>query len=134
MGKTLSVIALLVMALGALLFLRPSPRVPLPPPGAQNLKVGLVTIGAINAGGWSQSEYEGWKKIEKDLGAKISNTVAPSANDAFAAFRQYGSDQYNVVIGHARECFDPKTLEISAAYPQMNFLISGSERAEKNVI
>lgn len=136
MNKALGVIALLVVVLALVLWPRPSAN------GSQSgsktntaeFKVGLVTPGAINDGGWSQSAYQGLKDIEKGLNAKVSNSVAGSANEAFAAFRLYAGDNYNVVIGHASEWFDPKTLEIAQANPKTTFLISGSERAQGNLL
>jgi basic membrane protein A and related proteins len=144
MNKTVGIVALLVVILVAVLFLKPAPKESGskagPTPGNANgaaagsdFKVGLVTPGAINDGGWSQTAYEGLRKIEKELGAKVSNSVASSTNEAFAAFRLYANEKYNIVIGHASEWFDPKTQEIAAANPNTIFLISGSERADKNL-
>jgi len=136
MNKALGVIALLIVVLAIVLWPKPTAN------STQNggaasatgFKVGLVTPGAINDGGWSQSAYQGLKNIEKETGAKISNSVAGSANEAFAAFRLYAGENYNVVIGHASEWFDPKTLEIAQANPKTTFLISGSERAQGNLL
>ena len=144
MNKAVGLVVLLVVILAVVLLVQPSkkkdsdsakPGSTKEAPGETDapFKVGLVTPGAINDGGWSQTAYAGLKRIEKELNAKVSNSVASSTNEAFAAFRLYGSEKYNVVIGHASEWFDPKTQEIAAANPNTVFLISGSERAEKNL-
>jgi basic membrane lipoprotein Med (substrate-binding protein (PBP1-ABC) superfamily) len=101
--------------------------------GKPEFKVALITPGAINDKGWSQNAYEGLQKMEKDLGAKISNTVAGSPNEAFAAFRNYASQGTNLVIGHASEWFDPELIKIGKDNPKTTFLISGSEKSEDHI-
>jgi basic membrane protein A len=98
-----------------------------------DFKVALVTIGAINDGGWSQSAYEGLKKLESELGAKIANNQVKSPSEAFASMRDYAENGNQVVIGHAGEWFDPKVIEIAKDYPKTTFLISASEKAEGHV-
>ena len=68
------------------------------------------------------------------MGASVKNSVASSATEALAAFGDYASQDYNMVIGHASEWFDPKTLEIAKAHPKTTFLISGTEKAEGTVV
>lgn len=139
MNKALGVVALLIAVLAVVLLTRPT-NAPTKggataiTKGGGDFKVGLVTPGAINDGGWSQSAYGGLKEIEKNLGAKVANSVAGSTNEAFAAFRLYGGENYNAVIGHASEWFDPKTQEIAQAFPKTTFFISGSERAQGNLL
>jgi basic membrane lipoprotein Med (substrate-binding protein (PBP1-ABC) superfamily) len=87
----------------------------------------------VNDGGWSQSAYMGLQRIEKELGASTANSVAGSANEAFAAFRLYAAGGSKLVIGHASEWHDQKLLEIARAYPKTQFVIGGSECAEGNV-
>jgi basic membrane protein A len=105
-----------------------------PGKSSDSFKVGLVTPGKINDGGWSQGAYDGLKKMEKDLGASVKNTVAGSATEALAAFNDYASQDFNIVIGHASEWFDPKTIAIAKAHPKTSFLISGTEKADGNVV
>ncbi|HYF51557.1 MAG TPA: BMP family protein [Planctomycetota bacterium] len=101
--------------------------------GDTQFKAALVTPGAINDGGWSENAYKGLKKIESELGAKVSNAVAGSPTDAINAFREFAKQDTNLIIGHASEWFDPQTLEIAKARPKSTFLISGSENAQDNV-
>jgi len=100
---------------------------------AADFKVALVTPGAVTDGGWSQSAYDGLQKIQKELGASVSNAVAASPADAFDAFRDYSGQDYSLIIGHASEWYDPQTLKIAAAHPKTTFLISGGENAKDNV-
>ena len=140
MGKALGVIVLLAALLGVILLLPSSTHAPSPAnPGGTgtggDFSVALVTPGAVSGEGWSPSAFLGLKKIEKELSAKISNTVAKdgAASEAFAAFRDFSDRGANVIIGHASEWFDPKSLEIAAAHPKCVFLISGSEKSQGNM-
>ena len=101
--------------------------------GDAPFKVALVTPGAVTDGGWSQSAYDGLLKIKKELGAEINNAVAGSPADAYDAFRDFAGQDYNVIIGHASEWYDPETLKIAQAHPRTIFLISGGESAQGNV-
>src|SRR5947208_16840287 len=60
-----------IAALAALpLFLLACPRHESAPSA---MKVGLLTTGSINDGGWNAIAYEGLQLIHKQLGAEISN-------------------------------------------------------------
>jgi basic membrane protein A and related proteins len=147
MSRAVAIIALLVAALCVILLWPKKTHAPTPgehstdtavkpvsPDVAKGVfKVALITPGAINDGGWSQNAYGGLTKMKQELGAEISNSVAGSPNEAFSAFRDYSGRNFNLVIGHASEWFDPQLLEIAAAHPKTTFLISGSERAKDNV-
>src|SRR3954471_2732646 len=111
MGKAIGIIVLLAAVLGVILFLPTSTQAPGPAkPGntGGEFSVALVTPGAVSGEGWSPSAYQGLKKIEAELGAKVSNTVAKdgAASEAFAAFRDFADRDTNLIIGHAGEWFD----------------------------
>ncbi|MEI6236583.1 MAG: BMP family protein [Planctomycetota bacterium] len=98
------------------------------------LKVGLVTPGPSNDGGWSQNAYKAVVNLEKELGA-VTFKSAKGGEDAHTSFRKYASEKKaDVVIGHASEYNDAKTAEIAAANPGTVFLISGSDKSDKNVV
>ena len=99
----------------------------------EEFKVALVTPGEVNDGGWSQSAYDGLQKIHTELGAPVNNTVADSPVKAYAAFRDFAGQDYNLVFGHASEWYSPETLKIAAQHPKTTFLISGGENAQGNV-
>ena len=134
MIKWVAAIAVLVVLL--VLVLLKAPANSTPPTQTSNasaFRVALVTPGRINDGGWSENAYKGAKRIEQELNAQLASTVAGSPNEAFSAFRDYAQQGHDLIIGHASEWFDPKTLEISNANPRSTFLISASENAEGNV-
>lgn len=139
MGKVALVVVLLVILL-LFVLMSGSSNAPKPNPAtpgtvsAKIFKAALVTPGAVTDGGWSQSAHDGLKKIRDELGATISNKVAGSSTEAFAAFGAFSAEGNDLVIGHAGEWFDPKTLEIAKAHPKTVFIISGSEKAEGNVV
>jgi len=102
--------------------------------GGGAFKAALVTPGAINDKGWSESAYNGLKKIETELGAKVANVVVGNSKDAIDAIRDFARQDFNLIIAHGGEYFDPQTLEIAAARPKSTFLISASEKARDNVV
>ena len=65
----------IVVGLLALFACQPS-RPPLP--GAERMKVGLLTPGSVNDNGWNAIAYEGLLRIRKELGAKISRSAMDS--------------------------------------------------------
>ncbi len=136
-GGALILILLLGAALAAVLLFSRKTVVRTSGPGiGAPMSVGLVTPGAINDGGWNQSAYDGLQRIQKELMASVSSTVAQdgSASEAFAAFRDFGSRNTRLIIGHASEWFDPQALAIAAQHPDSVYVISGSERAEGNMV
>ena len=101
------------------------------------LKVALVTPGPFNGSGWNQNAVKALENIESELGAKTFKVAAKDANDAYTSFRKFAEqNKVNIVIGHAGEYQSPKAVEIADAEANrgVTFLISGSEKTEKNVV
>ena len=71
--------------------------------GSERFSVALLTPGSIADGGWNQGAYEGLKRIEKDLGAEISNAETKTPADFEEGFRDYASRGYDLVFGHGFE-------------------------------
>ena len=97
-------------------------------------KVALVTPGPGNDGGWNQNAVNALNKIKEELNAETFKS-AKGGEDAHTSFRKFAEEKKaNVVIGHASEFNDAKTAEIAAANPNTVFLISGSDKSDKNVV
>jgi basic membrane protein A and related proteins len=76
-------------------------------PAAKPFKVGLLTPGSVNDGGWNALAYEGLQKIKTDLGAEVSNQETKTPAENVEAFRAYGSQGYDLAFGHGFEYQDP---------------------------
>lgn len=99
-------------------------------------KVALVTPGAQDDKGWNENAKKALDLIKKDLGAETRARAVTNGSsvEAHASFRNFAIDQkFNVIIGHAGEWNDAKTLSDAAAAPKAVFLISGSEQSSANV-
>ncbi len=146
---SLGILIVLILA-GALGFLllgqspTEEPAQPAPPKTASSpdskdkkkkaFKVALITPGPVNDGGWSQNAYKGLEQIKSELNAETANSVAKDPVEALQAFRTYLDGDYDLIIGHASEWFDPKLVQTAQASPASQILISGCEKgAEANV-
>jgi basic membrane protein A len=97
-------------------------------------KMGLLVPGSANDEGWNQIAYDALLKIEKELGAEISYVELEQNPASFEkAFRDYASQDYDMVLGHGFE-FQDAALTVSKEYPDTYFFISSSRVYEGNVI
>ena len=131
MGKiALSRRSLLASAIGLALFAMPWQE----PAQAEDFKMGLLVPGSVAEEGWNRIAYDALKRVEKELGAKISYVELPDNPAAFEkAFRDYASHGYQVVLGHGFQ-FQDAALTTAEDFPETVFLISSSYVHEGNVI
>ena len=85
----------------------------------EGLKVALLLSGAANDQGWNQTAYEGTQKACEKYGYELAYTENLEVADISAAFADYASAGYDVVIGHGYEFGDP-ALEVAETYPDTN--------------
>lgn len=104
------------------------------PAHADQFKMGLLVPGSIGEEGWNRIAYDALRRVEKELGAKISYVELPENPAAFEkAFRDYSGQGYQVVLGHGFQ-FQDAALTAAADFPDTIFLISSSHIHEGNVI
>jgi basic membrane protein A and related proteins len=103
-----------------------------PAPAATTFKVALLTSGPVNDGGWNQSAYEGLMRIQKDLGAQVSNEVTSNPSDFEPAFEDYASKGYNLIIAHGDEYGDV-AAKIAPQFPNTVFVTTGGTEHAKNL-
>ncbi len=96
------------------------------------LKVALCVSGAVNDMGWNQVAYEGLKLVEEKFGCETAYTENLGTADIAAAFTDYASAGYDIIIGHGYEFGDP-AVEVAANYPDTKFIITESEVSAENV-
>jgi len=101
---------------------------------AEDFKMGLLVPGSVAEEGWNRIAYDALKRVEKELGAKISYVELPDNPAAFEkAFRDYASHGYQVVLGHGFQ-FQDAALTTAEDFPDTVFLVSSSYIHEGRVI
>ncbi|MBO9629998.1 MAG: BMP family protein [Shinella sp.] len=104
------------------------------PVHAEDFKMGLLVPGSIGEEGWNRIAFDALKRVEKELGAKISYVELPENPAAFEkAFRDYAGQGYQVVLGHGFQ-FQDAALTAAEDFPDTVFLISSSRIHEGKVI
>jgi basic membrane protein A len=97
-----------------------------------SFKVALLTTGPINDGGWNESAYDGLQRIQKDLGAQVSNEVTENPSEFESAFQDYASKGYNVIFAHGDEYGDT-AAKMAAQFPNTVFITTGGTQSAKNL-
>lgn len=98
----------------------------------EGLKVALLLSGAANDQGWNQTAYEGAQKACEKYGYELAYTENLEVADISAAFADYASAGYDVVIGHGYEFGDP-ALEVAETYPDTRFICTEADASADNV-
>lgn len=98
----------------------------------EGLKVALLLSGAANDQGWNQTAYEGAQKACEKYGYELAYTENLEVADISAAFADYASAGYDVVIGHRYEFGDP-ALEVAETYPDTKFICTEADASADNV-
>src|SRR5207302_10312932 len=76
---------------------------------------------------------EGLKRIESELGAKISQVETKTPSEFEESFRTFGDKGYDLVFGHGFEYQDPVD-RIHSEYPKTYFIVTAGVAArEPNV-
>ena len=101
-------------------------------PASKPLRVGLLTPGSINDGGWNAIAYEGLQRAKSELGAEISNQETKSPAENLEGFRAYGAKGFDVVFGHGFEYQDP-AKQAGAEYPKTVFITTSGTTIAPNV-
>lgn len=95
-------------------------------------KVALLVPSTITDGGWSQSAYRGLMNIERDLGAEIVYEEVADKNGIARAVRQYGDENYDLIIGHGYQ-YSVHFKELSHEYKDTIFLTNGGVYINNNL-
>ena len=98
----------------------------------EGLKVALLLSGAANDKGWNQTAYEGAQKACEKYGYELAYKENLEVADISAAFADYASAGYDVVIGHGYEFGDP-ALEVAETYPDTKFICTEADASADNV-
>ena len=88
-------------------------------------KVAIVMPSSITDMAFSQSMFEGLKKVQAEMGGESAMEIAYSENmfkvpDASAAIRDYASKGYNLVIAHGSQ-YGTSLQQIAPDFPKTAF-------------
>ena len=101
-------------------------------PTTQVMKVGLLTTGSVNDGGWNAIAYEGLQQIHKQLSAEISNQETKTPAEFEEGFRSYGAKGFDLAFGHGFE-FQDAALKAGRQYPKTIFITTSGSSVAPNV-
>ena len=94
--------------------------------------VALLTPGSVADGGWNQGAYDGLRRIERDLGAKISHVETKTPAEFEEGFRDYAEKGYDLVFGHGFE-YQEAAARVGALYPKTIFVTTSGDTVRPNV-
>ena len=97
-----------------------------------SMLVGLLTPGPISDQSWNAGAYEGLQWIRDSLGARISHIQTRTPAEFDENFRQYGSQGYDLVIGHGFE-FQDAANRIAPQFPKTVYVVTSGRVTAPNV-
>jgi basic membrane protein A len=101
------------------------------------LKVALILSGPANDQGWNAVALQGLTEAEEAYGIETAYTEHVGIADSEAAFTDYASQGYDLVIGHGFQFGDP-AVRVGERFPNTKFMAiegaSSSENAASYVI
>lgn len=103
-----------------------------PAPTQKPFRVGLLTPGSINDGGWNAIAYEGLQRTKSELGAEISHQETKTPAEIVEGFRAYGSKGFDIAFGHGFEYQDPARTA-AAEFPKTVFVTTSGTTVLPNV-
>jgi len=110
----------------------PAPAAPAAPAAPKPFRVGLLTPGSINDGGWNALAWEGLQRIGRELGAEISHQETKTPAEMTEGFRAFGMKGFDLAFGHGFEYQEPARTA-GAQYPNTIFVTTSGNTIAKNV-
>ncbi|HEX6640519.1 MAG TPA: BMP family protein [Thermoanaerobaculia bacterium] len=102
------------------------------PAAAKPFRVGLLTPGSINDGGWNALAWEGVQGIKRELGAEISHQETKTPAEMTEGFRAFGRQGFDLAFGHGFEYQEPARTA-GEQYPNTIFITTSGSTIAKNV-
>jgi basic membrane lipoprotein Med (substrate-binding protein (PBP1-ABC) superfamily) len=96
------------------------------------MKVGLLTPGSVNDGGWNAIAYEGLQRIHRQLGAAVSNQETKTPAEIDEGFRYYGANGFDLAFGHGFE-FQDAAIKAGKQYPKTVYITTSGGSVAANV-
>ncbi len=101
-------------------------------PVEKPFRVGLLTPGSINDGGWNAIAYEGLQRCKTELHAEVSHQETKTPAEMLEGFRAYGSKGFDVAFGHGFEYQDPAKTA-AAEFPKTVFITTSGTTVAANI-
>jgi basic membrane lipoprotein Med (substrate-binding protein (PBP1-ABC) superfamily) len=95
-------------------------------------RVGLLTPGSINDGGWNALAWQGAQRIKNELGAEISHQETKTPAEMVEGFRAFGAKGFDLAFGHGFEYQDP-AKQAGADHPKTIFVTTSGNTVTANV-
>ena len=103
-----------------------------PRAAARPFRVGLLTPGSINDGGWNALAWEGVQRIQKELGAEISHQETKTPAEMTEGFRAFGQKGFDLAFGHGFEYQEPAKTA-GAQFPGTIYITTSGSTIAANV-
>jgi simple sugar transport system substrate-binding protein len=97
---------------------------------AEAFKVGLIHPSPITDS-WSGAAYEALKRMQSELGAEIANVEVGNPAGFEKAFSDFGSQNYNLIIGHGFQ-YQDAAEKVSPEFPKSFFTTVGGFKTTAN--
>jgi basic membrane protein A len=108
-------------------------QAPAPTRGAAKpFRVGLLTPGSINDGGWNALAWEGVQRIQKELGAEVSHQETKTPAEMNEGFRAFGEKGFDLAFGHGFEYQEP-AKNAGTEFPNTIFVTTSGNTVTRNV-
>ena len=101
-------------------------------PAADAFEVALLTPGSVSDGGWNQGAYEGLKRIERELGARISHVETKTPAEFEEGFRDYAARGVDLAFGHGFE-YQEAAARVAAEFPATVFVTTSGNTVRPNL-
>lgn len=102
------------------------------PPAAATMRIGLLTPGSINDGGWNALAWEGVQRIKSEMGAEIAHQETKSPAEMTEGFRAFGERGFDLAFGHGFE-YQDAAKQAGAQYPKTIFITTSGSTVAQNV-
>jgi len=99
---------------------------------AKPFRVGLLTPGSINDGGWNALAWEGVQRIKNEMGAEISHQETKTPVEMTEGFRAFGEKGFDLAFGHGFEYQEPAKTA-GSQYPSTIFITTSGNTIASNV-
>lgn len=101
-------------------------------PSSDTFKVALLTPGPVSDAGWNALAYGGLMTIKEELGAEVSHSETKSPQEFEPAFRNFGAEGFDLVIGHGFE-YQDAAKAVCDAFPNTVFITTSGNTVRPNV-